>query len=682
MKKGFFPKLAWTGIRNNRKLYVPYLLTCVGMVMMQYIVSHLSSSDVLLKLRGGWALRDMLSWGNFVIAFFAFLFLSYSNSFLMRRRKKEFGLYNILGMGKLHLAYVLFWETLITAALSIGLGLFAGVVLSKAAELCIVNMMAGSVSYALTFSINSIVMTIVIYAAVFVFILLRALWQIRKASAITLLRSENTGDKIKRFYWFWGVLGVVVLVVAYYIAVTIEDPVSALAIFFVAVALVIAATYMLFGSGSVLLCKLLQKNKKYYYKANHFVSVSSMAYRMTRTGAGLASICILLTMVLVMLSSTSCLFFGVDDALNIRYPRQLTVDAYVDSLENADYDDLQPLRDYVSAIVGKHGAEQENIVDYRAATVYGQIQGTELETDVNNIDVSFNDYSAVCVVNFIPLDDYNRLTGEEHVLESGEVLMYAFRVTYPGDTLTVLGANTSFRIKGRLEDFPVDGDTMSGVVASIYLVIPDFQTTLDSIAELKNGSGGSMLDIHWAYYFDTNVSEDVQRDIYEEMGYAEHDSDQSYLEHLSYIRYSSRADDRNNFTGTFAGLFMLGLILSIVFLFAAVLMIYYKQVTEGYEDQNRFSIMRKVGMTKRDIRKSINSQMLTVFLLPLLTAGLHLCFAFPMIRLLLSMFSMTNTTLFVKTCLISYAIFGLFYIIVYRITSNAYYSIVSGAKEA
>ena len=379
MKKGFFPKLAWTGIRNNRKLYVPYLLTCVGMVMMQYIVSHLSSSDVLLKLRGGWALRDMLSWGNFVIAFFAFLFLSYSNSFLMRRRKKEFGLYNILGMGKLHLAYVLFWETLITAALSIGLGLFAGVVLSKAAELCIVNMMAGSVSYALTFSINSIVMTIVIYAAVFVFILLRALWQIRKASAITLLRSENTGDKIKRFYWFWGVLGVVVLVVAYYIAVTIEDPVSALAIFFVAVALVIAATYMLFGSGSVLLCKLLQKNKKYYYKANHFVSVSSMAYRMTRTGAGLASICILLTMVLVMLSSTSCLFFGVDDALNIRYPRQLTVDAYVDSLENADYDDLQPLRDYVSAIVGKHGAEQENIVDYRAATVYGRYRVQSLK---------------------------------------------------------------------------------------------------------------------------------------------------------------------------------------------------------------------------------------------------------------------------------------------------------------
>jgi len=683
MKMSFFPKLAWTGIKNNRKLYIPYLLTCIGMVMMQYIVGHLSTSDVLLKLRGGWALRDMLSMGNFIIALFAFLFLNYSNSFLMRRRKKEFGLYNILGMGKRHLAVVLLWETLITAALSLGLGLIIGIALSKAAELCIVNFMAGNVTYTLSLSADSVFLTCIIYAAIFFCILLRALWQIRKTSPIQLLRSENIGEKHPRFFWVWGTLGVFILAGAYYIAVTIEDPISALAMFFLAVAMVIISTYLLFTSGSVLMCKLLQKNKKYYYKPNHFVSVSSMVYRMTRNGAGLASICILLTMVLVMLSATSCLFFGVEDALLIRYPRQFLVDVAPKNLESANPENLLPVREYVSNIVHKHGAQMENVLEYRAATISGQIQGVELETDVSKINVtSANVYGDVCVINFIPLEDYNRMIGANRILESDEILLYAFRTNYTHDTLTIRGADTTFRIAERLESFPIDADATVNVMGSLYLVIPDFQTTIAPIEAITNAYGGSMLNIWWRYYFDVNVDEERQKEIYEDLGFAEDNADQMYLEDVDYIRYDSRANERDGFTGTFAGLFTLGTVLSIVFLVAAVLMIYYKQLTEGYEDQSRFDIMQKVGMTKKDIRKSINSQMLTVFLLPLLTAGLHLCFAFPMIRMLLLMFSMTNTLLFAQTCLISFAVFGLFYVIVYRITSNAYYSIVSGAKGA
>lgn len=678
MKLGFYPKLAWTGMRSNRKLYLPYLLTCVGMVMMHYIVSYLSGADAVRALRGGQFIQEMLGLGVGVISVFAGFFLLYSSSFLMRRRKKEFGLYNILGMGKRHLAALFFWETVITAVISLSVGLFAGMALSKAAELCIVNIAGGNVGYALTVSIDSLISALLVFSAIFLVILIKSLWQVRKTSAIQLLRSENTGEKLPRLYWLWGTLGAAVLAGAYYIALSIEDPVSAMLMFFVAVLMVILATYLLFVSGSVLLCKLLQKNKRYYYKANHFVSVSSMAYRMTRNGAGLASICILLTMVLVMLSSTSCLFIGVEDSLNIRYPRQITVNAYVNSPEHGDYDYFQPVRDSIRDIVAEHGAVQENILDYRVAELSGQLFGSELELDPDNMVVSSaNIYGEVRLIHFVPLEDYNRMAGTGITLAGDEILVFSFRNPYEEDVLSLRGTGVTFRVKEHLKQFPVDGDSASNVFGSLYVVVPDFNQSLSSLYGMKNSMNGDLLEIHWHYGFDLNVDEEAQKVIYEDIAF----SHGEYSPSLEYLRYDSRAYERDSFTGTFVGLFVLGIVLSVVFLFAAVLIIYYKQITEGYEDQSRFEIMQKVGMTKKDIRKSINSQMLTVFYLPLITAGLHLTFAFPMVKLLLRMFNMTNVALFAETTLICFAIFGLLYALVYRITSNTYYSIVSGGNE-
>ena len=683
MKTGFFPKLAWTGIRNNRKLYLPYLLTCIGMVMMQYIIDYLSCTDVLSGMPGGGTLQAMLYLGVWIIAIFAFFFLNYSNSFLMRRRRKEFGLYNILGMGKKHIALVLIWETLMTAAISLVFGLFGGVALSKAAELIMVNIMGGEISYDLTFSLDSLVNALIVYAVIFGFILLRALWQLRKTSAIGLLKSENAGEKLPRLYWLWGFLGTIVLGAAYYIAVSIKDPISALAMFFVAVGMVILATYMLFSSGSVLLCKLLQKNKAYYYKANHFVSVSSMTYRMTRTGAGLASICILLTMVLVMLSATSCLYFGVDDAMNSRYPRELMMDVYMVKADDADEESLQAVRDYLNETIARHGIEPENIVDHRLADISGQLFGTELELDPTNMKVNSPSlYEDVRWLSFVPLSDYNRMTGRSCTLASDEILIYPYKSEYTGDTLSIRGTDLSFRVKEHLDSFPAGGSYAVNVVSTIFVVVPDYIQTLAPLMEMRTESGGELLEIHWTYGFDTDADVEKQIALYSDLKEQLPEPEQIGMEGGARFIFECREHNRNDFMGTFAGLFALGAVLSVVFLFAAVLMIYYKQLTEGYEDQSRFDIMQKVGMTKRDIRKSINSQMLTVFLLPLLTAGLHLIFAFPMIRLLLLAFSMTNTALFAQTCLISFAVFGLFYVIVYRITSNAYYSIVSGAKEA
>ena len=683
MSAGLFPKLAWTGIRKNRKLYLPYLLTCIGMAAMLYIISYLAFTDVLDGIRGSWALQGMLGMGTWVIALFTCLLLNYSNSFLMRRRKKEFGLYNILGMDKGHLGIILLWENLITFALSVSIGLIAGMAFSKAAELCLLNMLGGSVDYALTIAPGGIIMVAGTFAAVFAFIMLRSLWQIRRSTAIALLHSENTGEKLPRFSWLWGIAGCIILAAAYYLAVSIEDPLSAIFMFFVAVLMVIIATYLLFSSGSVFLCRLLRKNTGYYYKANHFVSVSSMTFRMLRNGTGLASICILLTMVLVMLSSTSCLFFGVEDALRNRYPRNISIEAYVRSDADVEHADFQLFRDNAAKAASAHGAVPCNIIDCRIAQTSGQLFGSTLETDPEKIVVdSTNIYGDLHIVSFVPLEDYNRLAGTDAALEAGEILVYALGKPYEQDTLTISGSGATFQIKEHLDTFPLEEYSDLSFVPVLYAVVPDFARTLKPIRDMKNSAGNSILDVYWNYGFDVDAGEDVQMDIYQELYSYAYDPDKSTVPVPEcVIRYYCQAEGRSDFMGNFAGLFVLGIMLSIVFIFAAVLIIYYKQITEGYEDQSRFEIMQKVGMTKRDIRRSINSQMLTVFFLPLVTAGVHLAFAFPMIRKLLLLFNMQNVNLFIRTTLISFGIFAVLYVLVYRITSTAYYDIVSGAKN-
>ena len=304
MKTGFYPKLALDGIKKNKRMYLPYILTCIGMVMMQYIIGFLQYSDMLASMPGARTAQEMIKMGVWVIAVFAGIFLFYTNSFLIRHRKKEFGLYNILGMGKRNIGFILFWENLIISVFSVAVGLILGIAFSKLAELGFVNIVNGDVTFAITVSAKAIIQTAAIFGVIFVLLFLNAIRQVRFSSAISLLKSENIGEKPPKGNWFVGILGVVILGAAYYIAVSIKDPLTALTLFFAAVIMVIIGTYLIMIAGSVLFCRILQKKKNYYYKSNHFISVSSMVYRMKRNGAGLASICILATMVLVMISST------------------------------------------------------------------------------------------------------------------------------------------------------------------------------------------------------------------------------------------------------------------------------------------------------------------------------------------------------------------------------------------
>lgn len=366
MKFGLYPRLALAGIRKNKRLYIPYLLTCTGMAMMYYIIIFLQHNEMLDGMRGGTTASAILALGGWVVAIFACIFLFYTHSFLLRRRKKEFGLYNILGMGRHHLVRIEIWETIFVAIGTTAAGILCGIAFSKLAELGLVNLMRGSITYTFSVSASAIAMSLAIFGVIHLLLLLRAAVAVGRTSAISLLQSEAAGEKPPRANWFLGLLGFVMLGAAYYMAVTIREPLMALSLFFVAVILVILATYLIMISGSVLLCRQLQKNTAYYYNPRHFVSVSSMAYRMKRNGAGLASVCILATMVLVMLSSTTSLYFGAEDSLMARYPWELMVEYRFESAEDLVPQNVSELRDEIDTILAEQSCTPQNVSEWRA----------------------------------------------------------------------------------------------------------------------------------------------------------------------------------------------------------------------------------------------------------------------------------------------------------------------------
>ena len=668
MKALFYPRLAWTGIKNNRRLYLPYILTCIGMVAMFYIMLSLSTGEFLDKMRGGTTLGSVLGLGAGVIGFFAVLFLFYTNSFLIRRRKKEFGLYNILGMGKRNIARVLFSETLILAAVSLVFGLILGAALSKLAELGLAYFVESDAGYNFTVYPTAMGYTVLLFVCIFLLLFFKSVGQVGLSNPVELLRSESVGEKPPKANWVFGVLGIVILAAAYYISVTIEQPVAALGWFFIAVLMVIAATYLLFIAGSVLLCRILQKNKRYYYKPNHFVSVSSMAYRMKRNGAGLASVCILITMVLVMIASTSCLYFGKNDVLRSQYPHDFNSTVDFDTLDEVTQENIDKTKAAIDAFMDKNGGISFGICG-KSDRVTGELRdGVFYMGD----DVYDPEYSSFLYI--IDLADYNRNTGSSYRLNDGEALVFASSRTYDHDTIRIEGGREYKVVKsdGSI-DFVRDTEMLG--FSAVYIVVPDFNSSAEALLQATEKQGVSQPWLQWRYQFDSPADYLTQLEIEEGIW------DVIAQAHSGGYGLSSLAGARDDFYGSFGGLFFLGIMLSIVFIIAAVLIIYYKQVSEGYEDQSRFEIMQKVGMTKKDIRKSINSQMLTVFFLPLLFAIVHLGFAFPMINKLLLLFGLDNLGLLLLTAAISALVFALFYIIVYRVTSNAYYSIVSGAKE-
>ena len=675
MKTGFYPKLAFDGIRKNRRMYVPFICTCIGMVMMFYIISYLHYSDTIASMNGGQIMRSTLNLGSIVVGIFSCIFLFYTNSFLIRRRKKEFGLYHILGMGKLNIARILFWETLLTAVISLVLGIGFGILFSKLAELAMARLTHAQIIYSMHISPDSILFTLTVFGCIFILLFFNTLRQVHFSNAITLVKSESVGEKPPKGNILLGLLGMICLAAAYYLAVTVADPVSALGMFFIAVILVIVGTYLIMIAGSVLFCRLLQKNKRYYYKANHFVSISSMAYRMKRNGAGLASICIL---------ATVSLYFGMEDVLSNRYPYQFNTTASYNSFDTMSDENTASILKLASDVMDKYECTQSNVSDYRSACFYGYLIDNDFVCDAKfDSHSETTNYLEGTMFYFVPLSDYNKMMGTNETLASDEALLFSTRYSDYNESTISFEHGMTYTIKKQIDKFRPDGNSMANISTTFVLIVPDIHAAVDAIAALPGNE--KSVYFYWHYNFDTNLNRDDQILLANDLSSTISDFfTQSYKQNTGIMRcqFESRAANYEEFLADFGSLFYLAIVLSIVFLIAAVLIIYYKQISEGYEDQARFDIMQKVGMTKREIKKSINSQLLTVFFLPLVGAGIHLIFAFPMIRKILLLFNLTNLHLYTIVTLISFGAFALFYTIVYRITSNAYYHIVSGASNS
>lgn len=676
MRAGFYPKLAWDGIRKNKRLYFPYILTGSVMVMMYYILSFLIESPALAQMPGGSVLMTILPMGCVVIAVFSLLFLFYTNSFLIKQRYREFGLYNILGMDKRNISKIMVWESLFVAVIAIGTGLFAGIALSKIEELVLLNLLNMDVTFTLSIGLVSLYQTPMIFGCIYLLLLFNSLIRVIRSKPLELMQSSKVGEKVLKRTWIYALIGVILLGGAYYLAVSIKEPLTAFATFFLAVILVILGTYLLFISGSVVFCKLLQKNKKYYYKPNHFVSVSSMVYRMKRNGAGLASICILLTMVLVMISSTTSLYFGAEDSLRNRYPNGVNITATYNEIDGISDENLDMLREKIKI----HSGADIDLTGVRACEIPGLITEDGITVDMDNaIDFSLASYDNVGYLSVISLEDYNNMMGTDATLADDECFVYCERLAIRWDTFTMEYGET-YKVKEQLDKFKVDGDATAMVTPTVYLVVKDLYSFVEPVRDMKSSAGDPLMVYDWRCGFDmetTEVEAAATSGIYEVFKTLALEENSNILS----FSVQSREAQRDGFYDLYGSLFFLGIMLSIVFLLAAVLIIYYKQISEGYEDQSRFDIMQKVGMTKRDIRRSINSQMLTVFFSPLIFAGVHLAFAFSFIWKILLMFGLNNMALVIVVNLICFAVFGIFYAMVYKITSNSYYSIVSGGKE-
>ncbi len=686
MKRGFYFRLAIDGMRKNRKLYLPYLLTCAGVVMMFFILSSLAHSPIMGAVRGGGNVAMILNLGTIVMALFALLFLFYTNSFLIRRRNKEFGLYNILGMNKSNISRILVWEVLLSACFALVAGIAAGLLFEKLAELFLLRATGETAGYTLTIETSSIIAAFIFFGAIFALLLVASLARVRLSKPLDLLKSEAAGEKPPKANWILAVIGAILLGAAYYLAVTIKEPLSAISLFFLAVLMVIVATYLLFIAGSVAMCRLLQKKKAYYYKPRHFVSISSMAFRMKRNGAGLASICILATMVLVMISSTSCLYFGGEDSVRAACPYDLIFTMeYASPHTCATADDAAA----VAAINEASAGRVSGMVSYMEYYVSGVFDNGVISADdmARRVDVTSSplEMEKLRSMLVVPLSDYNRLAGKNVVLEPGEALVWSSGEAYPYGTIGV--KNTPMlRVQGILTELPFKLSMYDTILTTYLVFVPDWEEYTGELRSYLTSLGEDAVSSCPArsYGFDLpGADAQAQLDIAERTLKVLSDADGFCAEPQDYIScsYAAYADSRSDFFSLNGSLFFLGIVLSIVFIAAAALIIYYKQLSEGYEDQSRFSIMQKVGMTKREIKSAVNSQVLTVFFAPLLLAGVHLVFAFPFVRNMIRIFGVFNTRLLIATNVACFLAFALFYVFVYRGTARAYYGIVSGGEE-
>lgn len=664
MSKTFYFRLAFDNLKKNAKMYIPFVLSCILTIMMYYMVSSLSMNPNMMNMIGGDVMQQILSLGIYVITVFAVIFLFYTNSFLIKRRKREFGLFNILGMEKKHLSIVIALESMIVFLVSMVLGIGIGILLDKAVYLLIAKMLNASIALGFYISYQSIVNSIILFLIIFVLMYLFSLIQINLSNPIELLHGDQHGEKEPKTKWLLAIIGLICLGTGYYMSVSIQDPVTAFTFFMVAVILVVIGTYMLFTAGSIVILKLLRKNKRYYYKTNHFISVSNMIYRMKQNAVGLGNICILSTMVLVMLSTTISLWVGMNDIIETRFPRDITV-----SINSVDSNQALYTIDDMNYAIEQAGIQTDEELVYRTLSVSAFNQGNTYT--FGNENMSLQDISNVVVLYFITLDDYNRTEGTNVSLAPDEVLVFPSGKQFDHKTIDI--ASNTFKVKGILGSIKADSNYSANLQNSMFVVVNSMDTLfmIDDLQKQAYGDNASY--IHTSYDFNLSKSEEMSVKEATDALIANYPGDTTYM------MVDTQEGNYEDLLSLYASFLFIGIFLSFLFIMATVLIMYYKQITEGYEDKKRFEIMQKVGLNKREVKKTINSQVLTVFFLPLVVAAIHIVFAFPMIEKMLRLLYLDNTNLYIMTTVICFGVFALVYVLIYFLTSKVYYGIVRNA---
>lgn len=679
MKKPLlYPKLAWQGIRKNAETYLPYLLMGILMVGVSYIMNYLTRPALMGALSMGGTTLMVLQMGKIVISVFSVIFLYYCNSFLIRRRMKEFGLYNILGMGKGNIARVMLWETLLTALLVFAGGLLLGQSLSRLVEMALINLLHADYTVPMElFYPDGVTWVLLLFGGIYVLILLANLLRMRLSNPVALLKSENTGEKPPKANWFFGLIGLLILLSAYYVAAVSQSPLEALIFFFIAVLMVIVATYLLLVSGSVTLCRMLRRNKRYYYQTRHFISVSAMAYRMKRNGAGMATICILCTMVLVILTSTVCLYGGTDSMVDAICPQDINLTIGLEARDGEEnWKRLDAMQQMALDVTEEMGLTPENITSQRALVATGKVQNGDygIITDADSLKAN------VLELTVYPLSVYEQATGETVTLADRELLYASFKTNETFSSMSFYGS-APYRMIRAEKELPkrllsADYRSAWGCLVVFTNDAEAFRSEITALVGEK--SGEAMMMDRLALHFDlaSEADTDTQEKLVKTLRSEAMKLTGKDFYGMSSLSVDTRSLCRRDYLSLFGGLFFLGMVLGPLFSIAAVLIMYYKQICEGYEDAERFAVMRKVGLTDAEIRRSVNSQVLTVFFAPLLMAGLHMLFAMPMIRLILWAFGLHNDSLFYGIGIGCYVVFAVIYALMYLLTSRRYYRIV------
>ena len=659
-----YTKLAITNIKNNRQFYFPYLLTGIITVAMFYIMCALESNPGIQSMPGAKDLGLILRLGIGVIGIFAVIFLFYTNSFIIKRRKKELGIYNILGMEKRHIAKILSKEAFFTAIIAIGGGLVTGVLFHKLACMLLYRMIGFNGGITFSFSKKGVMITAILFAIVYLLTYIYDLFQVQLANPIELLQSGNKGEREPKTKAIMAVLGVLCLGAGYFIAITTKNPIKALTLFFVAVILVIIGTYLLFTAGSIALLKILRRNKGYYYQTKHFTSVSGMIYRMKQNAVGLANICILSTMVLVAVSTTVSLYVGVEDIMKERYPNEINIRAYYDTGAPSE-DSIAPIVEKSVKESGRKIRHEEDYLELYFAAIKDQGQ---YSLDKEKVKTAGDRVSGFVVLT---REDCKKKYNEEiPELAENEVALFTIKKT---DMDTLVLENRSYHVK-EIKQFEntEDFETIADMMDEYYYVIVNDVQDMERLWQLQK-------DIYQEN--SSSISRQVRLDI-------DGDSEQKKecFENIktalgpeqakARILIDSRQSSLDEFYQIYGGFLFLGLFLGILFLMITVLIIFYKQISEGYDDKERFSIMEKVGMSNDEVKATIRSQVRTVFFLPILMAAIHVGMAFPMIKRLLSLFGLSNTALFTGCMAGTILVFTLIYLLVFLKTSKTYYKIV------